>query len=63
MSINHSVLTGNNNIVEMLIKNGADVNVKDEDGKTPLDLANGEGKQQYTKFYLTRRFCLASTTI
>lgn len=37
---------GSTGFVEMLIKYGANVNIKDADGQTPLDLANADGKQQ-----------------
>lgn len=46
LTINLLVRIGNNDIVEMLTKNGANVNAKDDDGKTPLDIATAEGKKQ-----------------
>jgi ankyrin repeat protein len=41
-SLHHTAIQGYKEISELLIDNGADVNAKDEDGKTPLDDADGE---------------------
>ena len=38
-ALHHSVLLADNETVMILIDNGADVNVKDGDGETPLDMA------------------------
>lgn len=40
------VFTGYKNFVDMLIENDVDVNIKNGDGNTALDVANEEGKEQ-----------------
>ena len=42
-----AILIGRTEIANLLITNGADVNVKNINGRTPLDLAN-EWKQKQT---------------
>ena len=37
--LHHAAWVGHKAIAELLIENGADVNVKEEDGRTPLDWA------------------------
>ena len=38
--LHHASTNGHKKIVELLIAKGADVNVKDDDGTTPLDMAD-----------------------
>ena len=41
-AVGEELVTCHKEVVELLIANGADVNPKDKDGKTPLDSADGE---------------------
>ena len=41
-ALGHAAKHGHNEIAELLIENGANVNAKDEEGETPLDWADGE---------------------
>jgi len=43
---------GNKEIVEILISGGADVNVKNNDGKTPLTIAGEEGYTEIVNLLL-----------
>jgi len=47
----YAALVGNSEILEVLLKNGADVNIRDEDDQTPLDVAaDDEIKHTLEKF-------------
>ena len=41
-ALGHAAKHGHNEIAELLIENGADVNAKNDDDTTPLDWAEGE---------------------
>jgi len=44
------VINGHANIVKDLVENGANINVKDKDGKTPLDYAKGAKDKGVVKY-------------
>lgn len=50
LSISYLVLLGHDEVVELLINHGANINVGDLNGWTPLHLAVGQG-QLYIMFY------------
>jgi ankyrin repeat protein len=53
---------GQKDIVEILISKGADVNVKDENGWTPLNIAAVKGRNQIVKLLIEKEADLNSST-
>ena len=48
--IHYAAMMGDLNRVKLLVERGADVNAKDEEGKTPLDFAQENGHQEIVKW-------------
>lgn len=53
--LHFAALNGHVKVVELLIRNGADVNAKDDSGLTPLHLASGGGYEEIVKLLFTSR--------
>lgn len=53
--LHFAALNGHVNVVELLIRNGADVNAKDDSGLTPLHLASGGGYEEIVKLLSNSR--------
>lgn len=48
-ALHEAVLTGNLEVVKLLVKYGADVHQRDEDGWTPLHMACSDGYPEIAK--------------
>ncbi|CAG5897604.1 protein phosphatase 1 regulatory subunit 27 [Menidia menidia] len=51
-ALHEAVLTGNLEVVKLLVKYGADVHQRDEDGWTPLHMACSDGYPEIAKYLL-----------
>lgn len=51
-ALHEAVLTGNLDVVKLLIKYGADVHQRDEDGWTPLHMACSDGYPHIARYLL-----------
>ncbi|KAM3598018.1 uncharacterized protein V6R79_012386 [Siganus canaliculatus] len=52
-ALHEAVLTGNLDVVKLLVKYGADVHQRDEDGWTPLHMACSDGFPEIAKYLLS----------
>ncbi|KAM9780487.1 protein phosphatase 1 regulatory subunit 27 [Neosynchiropus ocellatus] len=52
-ALHEAVLTGNLEVVKLLVKYGADVHQRDEDGWTPLHMACSDGYPEIASYLLT----------
>ncbi|XP_077414791.1 protein phosphatase 1 regulatory subunit 27 [Vanacampus margaritifer] len=52
-ALHEAVLTGNLEVVKLLVKYGADVNQRDEDGWTPLHMACSDGFPEIASYLLS----------
>ena len=50
--LHHASQSGRIDIARLLLEHGASVEVKDEDGRTPLDVASGEQGDEMNKLLL-----------
>lgn len=53
-ALHEAVLTGNLEVVKLLVKYGADVHQRDEDGWTPLHMACSDGYPEIARYTHTR---------
>jgi ankyrin repeat protein len=53
--LHHASMYGRIEMVRLLIEHGADVEVKDDKGRTPLDVASGEQREEIIKLLLEHR--------
>lgn len=51
-ALHEAVLTGNLEVVKLLVKYGADVHQRDEDGWTPLHMACSDGYPEIARYLL-----------
>lgn len=51
----NSFLLDNENMVDLLIKNGSNINIKADDGTTPLHWAALKGDFQHYKFIVVKK--------
>lgn len=49
-ALHRAVLQNQLEVVKVLIRNGADKNVKDNNGRTPLEKAESEGRTSIVKY-------------
>ncbi|XP_077396206.1 protein phosphatase 1 regulatory subunit 27 [Festucalex cinctus] len=52
-ALHEAVLTGNLDVVKLLVKYGADINQRDEDGWTPLHMACSDGFPEIASYLLS----------
>lgn len=52
-ALHEAVLTGNLEVVKLLVKYGADVHQRDEDGWTPLHMACSDGYPEIARYLLS----------
>lgn len=52
-ALHEAVLTGNLEVVKLLVKYGADVHQRDEDGWTPLHMACSDGYPDIARYHMT----------
>ncbi|XP_068605684.1 protein phosphatase 1 regulatory subunit 27 [Brachionichthys hirsutus] len=53
-ALHEAVLTGNLEVVKLLVKYGADVHQRDEDGWTPLHMACSDGYPEIARYLLSK---------
>jgi len=51
--LHHAALMGRRDIVELFVERGADLEVRDGDGRAPIDWANGTGQAAIVRFLFT----------
>ncbi|XP_009557291.1 protein phosphatase 1 regulatory subunit 27 [Cuculus canorus] len=61
-ALHEAVLTGNLDCVKLLVKYGADIHQKDENGWTPLHMACSEGYADIARYLISLGASLEATT-
>lgn len=61
-ALHEAVLTGNLEVVKLLVKYGADVHQRDEDGWTPLHMACSDGYPEIARYACMFFFYLLAIT-
>ncbi|NXA76289.1 PPR27 phosphatase, partial [Thryothorus ludovicianus] len=61
-ALHEAVLTGNLNCVKLLVKYGADIHQRDENGWTPLHMACSDGYADIARYLLSLGASLEATT-
>ncbi|XP_065708102.1 protein phosphatase 1 regulatory subunit 27 [Patagioenas fasciata] len=61
-ALHEAVLTGNLACVQLLVKYGADIHQKDEDGWTPLHMACSDGHADIARYLISLGASLEATT-
>ncbi|KAK2528333.1 protein phosphatase 1 regulatory subunit 27 [Columba livia] len=61
-ALHEAVLTGNLDCVQLLVKYGADIHQRDEDGWTPLHMACSDGHADIARYLISLGASLDATT-
>ncbi|NWR75954.1 PPR27 phosphatase, partial [Centropus unirufus] len=61
-ALHEAVLTGNLDCVKLLVKHGADIHQRDENGWTPLHMACSDGHADIARYLLSLGASLEATT-